>query len=424
MGFPKLKGMDNDIPIYQPHKLSDGWYNHAAMLYYHNGTITVSWKNAPETEDTPGQRVLYSQSSDGVQWSKAALLFPNMSTNAVPVAQFAGPFAVLNGKLYASATPALVNDGDAQGGQFCLWPDGLDPRNCATPDRPGTQPSGLLMLREVGGLDLQGGGASPPYLGDVFWASHNPPAILAPAATANRIKTPNQMDAATQADLKKLVGNGAGAGFTPPCAAPSSGTLKCEGCLGGCQEYDAPGTKGLGLANERTHYPVPSSTPDSIEDVILFRAHSNTLWASTRTHRAPGGTPGTPGNWSQVVETTIPNDNSNLNAGVLPDGNGVFLLSNAAPAKVRDPLTISLSADGYNFSKCMTVQTCTAMAGGKSNCKARQPGGVNKNVGPSYPQGLSVVHPAAEAVQGLYVVATNNKEDVVITRIPWAALAV
>ena len=40
----------------------------------------------------------------------------------------------------------------------------------------------------------------------------------------------------------------------------------------------------------------------------------------------------------------------------------------------------------------------------------------------SYPQGLSVVAPAPLAMQGLYVVATNNKEDVVVTRVPWAAL--
>jgi hypothetical protein len=40
--------------------------------------------------------------------------------------------------------------------------------------------------------------------------------------------------------------------------------------------------------------------------------------------------------------------------------------------------------------------------------------------GPSYPQALSVVGPGApESMQGLYVVATNNKEDVVITHVPW-----
>ena len=37
-------------------------------------------------------------------------------------------------------------------------------------------------------------------------------------------------------------------------------------------------------------------------------------------------------------------------------------------------------------------------------------------------QGLSVVAPAPAAMQGLWVVATNNKEDVVLTRVPWAAL--
>ena len=75
---------------------------------------------------------------------------------------------------------------------------------------------------------------------------------------------------------------------------------------------------------------------------------------------------------------------------------------------------------GLDFSVCKIVQTCLDMAGGASKCKARQ--AANGNVGPSYPQGVSVVAPAPAAMQGLYVVATNNKEDVVITRVPWAAL--
>ena len=98
----------------------DGMYNHAAMLQYFDAAIHLSWKNAPEEEDTPGQRVLYSSSSDGTSWSKAQVLFPNMSTDTTPVAQFAGPFATLNGHLYASATPAIIADGDAQGRCFRL----------------------------------------------------------------------------------------------------------------------------------------------------------------------------------------------------------------------------------------------------------------------------------------------------------------
>lgn len=43
----------------------------------------------------------------------------------------------------------------------------------------------------------------------------------------------------------------------------------------------------------------------------------------------------------------------------------------------------------------------------------------NGNVGPSYPQALTVVDPAPAAIQGLYVVSTNNKEDVVMTKMSW-----
>ena len=66
-------------------------------------------------------------------------------------------------------------------------------------------------------------------------------------------------------------------------------------------------------------------------------------------------------------------------------------------------------------------KTCTdiQIPGSKlrSRCKARQK--ANKNVGPSYPQGLSVVAPAPAALVGLWVVATNNKEDVLATHVGW-----
>lgn len=130
-------------------------------------------------------------------------------------------------------------------------------------------------------------------------------------------------------------------GFVPPCNSSDTGTgtLKCEACPNGCQVYSLSPKEPDRLANERAYYPLPRSSPPA--DVLLFRAHSGTLWGSVRTDISKGQT-----NWSAVAETTIPNDNSNLNAGVLPDGKGVFLLSNAAPAHVRDPLTIALSKDG------------------------------------------------------------------------------
>ena len=91
-------------------------YNHAAMMDWHNGSMFLTWKNSPVDEDTPGQRVLYSQSHDGVAWTPtdgvSNVLFPNMSSTTKPAALFGGPTAILNGKRYASASPH----------QFCLFP--------------------------------------------------------------------------------------------------------------------------------------------------------------------------------------------------------------------------------------------------------------------------------------------------------------
>eukprot|EP01043_Picozoa_sp_COSAG02_P087855 COSAG02_NODE_25061_length_670_cov_0.499124_1_plen_172_part_00 len=47
-----------------------GAYNHGAMMDYHFGNFFLTWKNAPRDEDSPGQRILYSQSADGVDWTR------------------------------------------------------------------------------------------------------------------------------------------------------------------------------------------------------------------------------------------------------------------------------------------------------------------------------------------------------------------
>ena len=111
--------------------------------------------------------------------------------------------------------------------------------------------------------------------------------------------------------------------------------------------------------------------------------------------------------------------NSNLNAGTLPDGR-VYLVSNPCPNLTevgarRDPLVVATSADGLRFDRAVAVMSCAALGG----CEARYSGS-SKNPGPSYPQAVAVTAPPELAA--LYVVATNNKEDVVVTRVPWAAL--
>jgi hypothetical protein len=137
--------------------------------------------------------------------------------------------------------------------------------------------------------------------------------------------------------------------------------------------------------------------------------------------------------WSPPVVTNIPNDESNLNTGTLPDGS-VYLLHNPLfrpkpggardsaltddtlrtdTLRLRDPLTVAISTDGKNFSHVLAVMTCTNLSA-SSTCSQRLDG-TGKNPGPSYPQGiaLSAADVSGSRLRpGLYVVATNNKEDV------------
>eukprot|EP01116_Phalansterium_solitarium_P000090 TRINITY_DN10058_c0_g1_i2.p1 TRINITY_DN10058_c0_g1~~TRINITY_DN10058_c0_g1_i2.p1 ORF type:complete len:419 (-),score=100.75 TRINITY_DN10058_c0_g1_i2:31-1287(-) len=349
-----------------------GTYNHAAMLDFHNGTFLLTWKNSPRDEDSPGQRVLYSQSVDGVNWTPTDgknILFPNVSTDANPAALFAEPALHINGRRYAAASPI----------QFCLYPD---------------QYQSVLLLRRVN----DGIGS----LGQWFWASDVIPAGFEEASKINDIPTVTQMDAETQADVATL----ANEQLLPCGPAQTDGTLKCEACLSGCQLWsDIP--KSLKLANERTHYVVPGTSGSSQTDVLLYRSQINRLYVSVRWSLDSS--------WSIPAETDIPDDNSNINTGVLPDGR-VFFLSNSLKYVIRDPLTIALSRDGWSFDQAYVVISCTLLGPSNVECKPRWQGKY-KNPGPSYPQGLAVTAPK---VQGLYVVVTNNKEDVWVAKMEFS----
>ena len=73
------------------------------------------------------------------------------------------------------------------------------------------------------------------------------------------------------------------------------------------------------------------------------------------------GTAPTQAGWPAIFKTDIPNDNSNLNAGELPNGT-VYLVHNpVTPANgkafMRDPVTVATSADGFTF-RCPLSTFC------------------------------------------------------------------
>jgi hypothetical protein len=106
---------------------------------------------------------------------------------------------------------------------------------------------------------------------------------------------------------------------------------------------------------------------------------------------------------------------SNLNAGRLPDGRTYLLNNPVVPlsGNGRDPIMLATSRDGINFDSAGVAMTCSAL-GAASNCTSRFK---IKTPGPSYPQGLALQAPAHLAA--FYVVASNNKEDIFVSRIEY-----
>jgi len=72
-GFPQLESAVH-VPIFEPTK-EEGAYNHHPSVAFHHGRFHAFWSNHSAGEDGPGERVLYSQSTDGRAWTEPQVLF-------------------------------------------------------------------------------------------------------------------------------------------------------------------------------------------------------------------------------------------------------------------------------------------------------------------------------------------------------------
>ena len=383
-----------------------GVYAHQAMISVSGGFFLATWINAAHNESQPGQRVLWSYAREEeplTSWATPAVAFPNMSLtpcdNASELDSFttpacatlnSEPTVVLNGRVYLAASTR----------QICLYPlDKID------------ENGKYLLLRQV---TLS---SSSPKLGEVFWAANPGPAFSATNARLG-IRSLSEMDASIQGDVAELLGG------ARPCEANST---KCEFCEGGCQDMrsaeaaDAPCKLQLSPSwRERTHWSVPHKQN---EDVIVYRSPGSALCYSVRS--------GVGGDWSVPRTSKLADIHSNTNAGTLPDGR-VYLLHNPVlgdppPGTERDPLVLSLSSDGYRFDQAFVALSCRLppVAPTKVSCKnavacphlgchpRNRVGGAAP--GPQSPQGL--VHKGQ-----LFVILSNNKEDIWVERIPLSAL--
>ena len=350
-----------------------GVYNMSPMISYFHSRFLATWKNSPENEDQPGQRVLYSQSMDGRNWTFAnsgeRILFPNISTNAVPTALFAEPTLLLNNRVYAAASPI----------QFCLYPDQYQP---------------YLLLREV--FD------EFDSFGPVFWASWEVPLKYLENSEIHQIISLSAMPSYVQQDVALL--NVTSPTYRPCDPNQQEGhSIKCEYCQNGCQDWTDVGVSTI--ENERTHYLLPNSTGD----VILYRNKAqvpNHLYASVR---MPLNAP-----WPPVAETNITDDVANLNAGNLPDGRA-FLVSNAMVNYARDPLFISTTdSTNLRFVATQVLVSCHFDVFKPLGCVKRFSG--STQAGCQYPQALVINE------VGFLTIFSLNKEDIWLVLAPLSSI--
>lgn len=351
-----------------------GTYNMAPMLSYFNGMFLATWKNAIEGEDQDGQRVLYSQSKDGITWTTGVReLFPNISVASHHAHLFAEPTLILNGNVYAAASPT----------QFCLYPD---------------QYQDVLLRQVFSGYDS---------FGPIFWASQTIPKGWEENSAVHKLSTLSQMPASVQADIKLLSNP-----MTRPCdpsGTQPGHTSKCEYCTNGCQNWND--TKKIpSIENERSHYLLPNGG-----DVILYRSKSkdlpNHLYASTRA--SPTAT------WQGPFLTNITDDVANINCGNLPDGRA-YLVSNAMVNLFRDPLYLSVTdKTNLRFVETHVIVSCEMPIFSSPNqpigCLQRYQGRA-KQGGCQYAQGLVVNG------KNMYVIFSLNKEDIWIATIPFSEI--
>ena len=216
-----------------------GTYNHNVFLGYlpSEDRLFAYWKNSPQTEDQPGQRILISWrdndndndnedvdaagGSNKSQWSTPFVLFGNISTPGRETVMFAAPAVTLpNGHTFAAASPGYYNRSKtdvhvAQGSQCALWPDSIDERNCGPAESYAEMYHSTLLLRRI---------YANSTLGAMFWVQAPP--LFAAATNKYHIPSTKDMDEETQMDVATLLLYHDDA-YDVPCGEEFTGTTKC-----------------------------------------------------------------------------------------------------------------------------------------------------------------------------------------------------
>ena len=327
VGFPMLRDARH-FDVWKPADKREGAFNHHPALGFHDGRLYAMWANHWYGEDGPGQRILYSTSRDGREWSPPAELFappgPIQTKEKKGINLRPERWVVVDGKLHAviyahgagmyPIAREVAGDGTLLGEPFLLRDL---PKNAALPEfMPGPRKDPMLAEK-----------INKWYKDNdtVNWWAHLAREIRSRAVDGARL-------------------------IEPFVFRSKDGLVLCM------RDFSS------------SH---PSAETKS----------TNRIYASFGDGK---------GGWSPFYPTDIPDSHSRAQALRLPDGR-VLLVGNQIASQfdqalslVRDPLTLAVSPDGEFFTKVFALRS-----GGRVRPSHRFTGIVNSRpAGYGYPSML------------------------------------
>jgi hypothetical protein len=394
----------------------NGTYNHGPIIGRWNESFIIIWYNGPKDEGKEN-RVLLSTSADGDAWTPAQELFPAIGKgqSATKKGEQDEPLAFINGRLYAACSDTSWNNTHDSG-----------------------ERGGLLMREVVSASATPGAGL---VLGEMFWLNDKPPAGF----ESYGFKSYLEMDEQTKQDagdyLSSLVSESVGAypggkfNERSMYALPSTEkamdrTLmlllrggpknpsfiwasRCRlqggiarrsavGAAGAAAGAAAAGAAAAGVAAGAAWGACVAGTGAYEFERPAAMGTFYSSAAGAKMHHA--GAKLQQCNWSKPAPTNIKDAPSRTCAGALPSG-AIWTLGNQG-GKGRDPLVLSVAADGLAFSKAFVV-----------NWNASEPRfpGKAKCPGFQYPSGMWFGDTG-------FATYSIGKEDIVVTRFPLAQL--
>jgi hypothetical protein len=367
-GIPLLKGVCH-APLFEPEQ-TDGAYNHHPEIIRHRGRFHAMWSNNMVGEDRAGQRILYTSTDDPTRWPPPRLLFPQP------------------GEFFDQLRPAVPEDANRLGFYMTAMKFiPLGDRLFALASFDSTRRHLVPLVRE---LKADGTRGEIFALHDTFDRSNEasfPFPFLLPTEEPER---------SLAAELLEL--------YLTPRYLPS---------------WD------FGI--EQWFHRPRSVEGTTLCEWSIHRAHDGRSVMLARdprmSHRIYAGVSDSddPNSFPPLEPTDIPDTPSKSVALTLASGT-VLLIGNQIAREFdnlekpthydRDPLTISISTDGYRFER----QIALRWEGGRlwrTECR-KVPG-----------RGSGCQYPAAMVDEGiLYVIYSIGKEDVALSWVPLANLGV